>query len=48
MCYSSEQARHTSTSNPSNILLIRRGVSSERKAAIKKEVGRRMGNVLLS
>ena len=32
----------------SNTLLIRRGVDSGRKAATRKEVGRRVGNVLLS
>jgi hypothetical protein len=32
VCYSPEQARHTSAPNPSNTLLIRRGVDSGRKA----------------
>jgi hypothetical protein len=48
VCYSPEQARHTSAPNPSNTLLIRRGVDSGRKAATRKEVGRRVGSVLLS
>jgi hypothetical protein len=47
MCYSPEQARHTSAPNPSDTLLIRRGVGSGRKAVTRKEVGRRVGNVLL-
>jgi hypothetical protein len=34
--------------DPSNTLLIRRGVDSGRKAATRKEVGRRVGSVLLS
>jgi hypothetical protein len=32
MCYSSEQVRHISAPNLSNILLIRRGVDLGRKA----------------
>jgi hypothetical protein len=34
--------------DPSNTLLIRKGVDSGRKAATRKEVDRRVGNVLLS
>ena len=48
VCYSPEQARHISAPNPSNTLLIRRGVDSGRKAATRKEVGRRVNSVLLS
>jgi hypothetical protein len=48
VCYSPEQARHISAPNPSNTLLIRRGVDSGRKVATRKEIGRRVGNVLLS
>jgi hypothetical protein len=36
MCYSPEQARHTSAPNPSNTLLIRRDVNSGRQAIIEK------------
>jgi hypothetical protein len=32
VCYSPEQARHTSALDPSNTLLIRKGVGSGRKA----------------
>jgi hypothetical protein len=34
--------------DPSNTLLIRKGVRSGRKTITRKEVGRRMGNVLVS
>jgi hypothetical protein len=47
MCYSLEQARHTSAPNPSNTLLIYRGVDSGRKAVTKEKVGRRVSSVLL-
>jgi len=47
VCYSPEQARRESALDPSNTLLIRRGVDSGRKAATR-EVGRRVGSVLLS
>ena len=33
--------------DPSNTLLIRRGVGSGREAATRKEVGRRVGSMLL-
>jgi hypothetical protein len=46
--YFHEQARHISAPNPSNILLIRRGVDLGRKAATREEIGRRVGSVLLS
>jgi hypothetical protein len=46
--YFSEQARHTSAPNPNNTLLIRKSVSSGRKAVTRKEIGRRVSNVLLS
>jgi hypothetical protein len=36
VCYSPEQARHTSAPNPSNTLLIRKGVDSERQAVIEE------------
>jgi hypothetical protein len=36
VCYSPEQARHTSAPNPSNTLLIRKGVDSGRQAANEK------------
>jgi hypothetical protein len=36
------------TLDPSNTLLIRKGVNSGRKITTRKEVGRRIGNVLLS
>jgi hypothetical protein len=36
MCYSPEQARHTSAPNPSNTLLIRKGFDSGRQAVIEK------------
>jgi hypothetical protein len=45
--YSPEQVRHISALDPSNTLLIRKNVDSEKKAAIRKEVGRRVNNVLL-
>jgi hypothetical protein len=48
VCYSPEQARQGPAPNPSNTLLIRRGVDSGRKAATREEVGRRVGSVLLS
>jgi hypothetical protein len=47
VCYSSEQARHTSAPILSNTLLIRKGVDSGRKAATRKEIGRRVGSMLL-
>jgi hypothetical protein len=48
VCYSPEQARRESALDPSNTLLIRRGVDSGRKAVTREEVGRRVGSVLLS
>jgi hypothetical protein len=48
MYYSPKQARRESTLDLNNTLLIRKGVDSEKKAATREEVSRRVGNVLLS
>jgi hypothetical protein len=48
VCYSPEQARRESALDLNNTLLIRKGVDSERKAATREEIGRRMGSMLLS
>jgi hypothetical protein len=47
ICYSPKQAKHIFATNLSNTLLIRKGVDLGRKAVTKKEIGRRVGNVLL-
>jgi hypothetical protein len=46
--YSPKQARQEPAPNPSNTLLIRKGVNSGKKATTREEVGRRVGNILLS
>jgi hypothetical protein len=48
VCYSPKQARRESALDLNNTLLIRKGVDSGKKAATRKEVGRRVGNILLS
>jgi hypothetical protein len=48
VCYSPEQARHTSAPNLSNTLLIRKGVNSGKKAVTRREIDRRVSSVLLS
>jgi hypothetical protein len=47
MCYSPKQARREFALDLNNTLLIRKDVNSGRKAVTRKEIDRRVGNVLL-
>jgi hypothetical protein len=48
MYYSLKQAKRESAFDLNNTLLIRKGVNLKKKAATREEIGRRVGNVLLS
>jgi hypothetical protein len=48
MCYFPEQAKRESALDLSNILLIRKGVNSGRKAVTREKVDRRVSSILLS